>query len=244
MAFSVFFFLLPLEWMNNPQRLKGRKTLYYRQNHPNRHNSSSYSMYKYLCGIHIWVRWHSPGGGGCLAHRAALSGTQRSGFQKHQRDLKRVFFRRNRALCSHGASFAWLAHRAGVLASGIFTNKWTILAELAATVCILNQAVPADAVPRRVIAMQGVRAAALQWLLLAVTAINHSRDGWSGSAELRVNKHTQQHIWQMFQGTTRSSKRPSTTPTMSHMAHAQARTDTGLWDAYRMHGWSNEKAQA
>lgn len=48
--------------------------------------------------------------------------------------------------------------------------------------------------------MQGARAAALQWLLLAVTAINDSRDGWSGSALPRVNKHTLQHIWQMLEG--------------------------------------------
>lgn len=183
MAFLVFF-MLALEWMNNPQSLKGRKTLYYQQNHPKRYSSFSYSMYKYLRGIHIWVSCHSPG-----------PDTQRSGFQKHQRDLKRVVFRWSRALCSHHAGFTGLAHRVGVLASGIFTNKWTVLAELAAAVCIFNQAVSADSVPRRVIAMQGARAAALQWLLLAVTAINHSRDGWSGSAEPHVNKHTLQHIW-------------------------------------------------
>lgn len=186
------FVMLPLEWMNNPQRLKGIKTLYYQQNHPKRYSSFSYSMYKYLRGIHIWVSCHSPGfGWPCDTQRHPAIWISKASPRSEA-----LVFRWSRALCSHRAG---VAHRAGVLSSGIFANKRTVLAELAAAICILNQAVSADAVPRRVIAMQGARAAALQWLLLAVTAINH-RDGWSGSAEPHVNKHTPQHIWQMFGG--------------------------------------------
>lgn len=86
--------------------------------------------------------------------------------------------------------------------------------------------------------MQGARAAALQWLLLAVTAVNDSRDGWSGSALPRVNKHTLQHIWQMLKG---HHPRLQDTHNVTPGAHTYARTDAGVGDAYRMHGRSDAR---
>lgn len=90
--------------------------------------------------------------------------------------------------------------------------------------------------------MQGARAAALQWLLLAVTAINDSRDGWSGSALPRVNKHTLQHIWQMLKGHhPRLKVAVYDTHNVTPSTHTYARTDAGVWDAYLMHGCSDAR---
>lgn len=177
MAFAVFV-MLPLEYINTPRDWKVEKHFIISKI-IQKDTAHSLTVCTNTCVVFTFESIVTPT---VLAPCATLSGTRRSGFQKHQRDLKRAAFKRSRALCSHRAGVAGFAHRAGVLAPGIFTDKWTVLAELAAAICIFNQAVSADAVPRQVIAMQGAWAAALQWLLLAVTAINHSRDGWSGSA--------------------------------------------------------------
>lgn len=68
---------------------------------------------------------------------------------------------------------------AGLAGLAVLADEGAVLAELPGAVGVLHQAVPADAIPQPA-AVQGGRAAALQRLLLAVTA--HNGDGWSGSA--------------------------------------------------------------
>lgn len=69
---------------------------------------------------------------------------------------------------------------AGLTGLAVLADEGAVLAELAASVGVLHQAVPADAVPLSSAAAQEARAAAIQRLFLAVTADNG--DGWSGSA--------------------------------------------------------------
>lgn len=84
------------------------------------------------------------------------------------------------ALCNYWAGSIGLADRTSVPGSGIFSNKWAVLIEFPFTVGVVNQAVSADAVPDCVIAIQGTQATALQWFLIAVTAINkkQEKDDW------------------------------------------------------------------
>lgn len=126
-------------------------------------------------------------------------------------------FRWRLALCSDYAGFTGLTNRASVLASRIFANKWTVLTEFPSTICILNEAVSADAVPRHAITMQGAQPAALQWLLLAVTAINNSRDGWSGSVVQCINKYCKVHLADVQKQHTHGSRWLPLTPTMSQL---------------------------
>lgn len=93
------------------------------------------------------------------------------------------------ALCSDWAGSTGLANRASMLASGIFSNKRTVLIEFSFTVCVVDQAVSADAVPDCIIAIQGTQATALQWLLITVTAINNNREVRPGSVVRCINKH-------------------------------------------------------
>ncbi len=84
------------------------------------------------------------------------------------------------ALCSGCAGSTGLANRASVPACAIFSDKWTVLVEFCFTIGVINQAVSADAVSCRAIAIHGAQATVLQRLLFAVTAINNNREGGSG----------------------------------------------------------------
>lgn len=111
------------------------------------------------------------------------------------------------ALSSDWAGSTGLANRHPAFESGVFSDKWTVLVEFSSAVGVVNQAVSADAVPDRIIAIQGTHAAALQWLLIAVTAINDNREGWPGSVVQHINKHA---VWlhqrQMFGSNTHGPK--------------------------------------
>lgn len=120
MAFQYFFCCLWREWIT-PRDLKVEKHFIISKI-IQIDTAHSLTVCTNTCVVFTFESVDAPPGEG-LALRVTLSGTQRSGFQKHQRDLNRVVFRRRRALCSHCAGFAGLAHRTGVLAPGIFTDK-------------------------------------------------------------------------------------------------------------------------
>lgn len=122
------------------------------------------------------------------------------------------------ALCSDLPGSTGLANRASVLACGIFSDKWTVLIEFSFTVCVVDQAVSADAVSHRVIASQGTQAAALQWLLFAVTAINNNREGWPGSAVHHID--TSGGCSVATHGTLRGRVWHTSTHTMSHITES------------------------
>lgn len=98
------------------------------------------------------------------------------------------------ALCSDSAGSAGLTNRASLPASRIFSNERTVLIEFSSTVSVVYQAVSADAVPHRIVAIQGTKATALQWLLIAVTAINNNREGWPGSVVQCINKEATHRV--------------------------------------------------
>lgn len=150
------------------------------------------------------------------------------------------------ALCSDWTGSTGLPNRASLLGFWIFSDKWTVLIEFPFTFGVVDQAVSANAVPSHVIAIQETQAIALQWLLLAVTAVdnNNNRKGWSGSVFGIINTHTLQHIRQMFRGNTCGQRsRPwhkSTHKKISHIikSYTHAYTNTSLYTTYRpLNAW-------
>lgn len=160
-----------------------------------------------------------------------LLNSRKAEFLKYLEKIWSWHFNWSLALSCDCAGFTGLTDRASVLASRILSDKWTVLAEFSSAIRILNQAVSADAVPDHIIAVHEAQAAALQWLLFAVTAIRNNKDGCPGSVIQCINNHVQR-IWQTYRNNTRGSEKVFLTPTMSHKTNTH--THTSLHSACRL----------